>query len=80
MHIAACTPTPFRLDHERFFVRVVPLYGKWKFPKIGGTVLGIPAVRTIVYWGLYCGPPIWESYYVPHQLNVGEYPRFPHHS
>ena len=25
----------------------------WKFPKIRGTFLGVPIIRTIVYWGLY---------------------------
>ena len=27
------------------------------FPKIRGTSLGAPIIRTIVYWGLYWGPP-----------------------
>ena len=30
----------------------------WGFPKIRGTILGVPKIRTIVYWGLYWGPPI----------------------
>ena len=25
------------------------------FPKIGGTILGVPIIRTIIYWGPYCG-------------------------
>ena len=29
----------------------------WGFPKIRGTILGVPILRTIVYWGLYWGPP-----------------------
>ena len=29
---------------------------KWGFPKIRGTILGVPIIRTIVYWGLYWGP------------------------
>ena len=28
----------------------------WDFPKIRGTILGVPIIRTIVYWGLYWGP------------------------
>ena len=27
----------------------------WGFPKIRGTFLGVPIIRTIVYWGLYWG-------------------------
>ena len=30
----------------------------WGFPKIRGTILGVPIIRTIVYWGLYWGPLI----------------------
>ena len=26
----------------------------WGFPKIRGTFLGVPIIRTIVFWGLYC--------------------------
>ena len=25
----------------------------WGFPTIRGTILGVPIIRTIVYWGLY---------------------------
>ena len=31
------------------------------FPNITGTILGVPRIRTIVYWRLYWGPLIWES-------------------
>ena len=31
----------------------------WEFPKLRGTILGVPIIRTIVFWGLYWGPPIW---------------------
>ena len=31
--------------------------GIWGFPKIRGTILGVPIIRTIVYWGLSWGPP-----------------------
>ena len=30
----------------------------WRFPKIWGTILGVPILRIIVYWGLYWGPLI----------------------
>ena len=32
------------------------------FPKIRGTVLGVPIIRTIVFWGLYWGPFILGNY------------------
>ena len=30
----------------------------WGFPKIRGTLLGVPIIRIIVFWGLYWGPLI----------------------
>ena len=30
----------------------------WGFPKIRGTFLGVPIIRTIVFGSLYWGPPI----------------------
>ena len=35
---------------------------KWVFPKIRGTILGVPVIRTIVFWALYWGPPILGKY------------------
>ena len=32
------------------------------FPKIRGTFLGVPRIGTIVFWGLYWGPPILGNY------------------
>ena len=29
----------------------------WGLPKIRGSFLGVPIIRTIVFWGLYWGPP-----------------------
>ena len=29
-----------------------------RVPKIRGPILGIPIIRTRIYWGLYWGPPI----------------------
>ena len=34
------------------------------FPKIMGTFLGVPIIRTIVFWGLYWGPPILGNYHI----------------
>ena len=36
----------------------------WGFTKIRGTILGVPIVRTIVYWGLYWGPLIFGNYHI----------------
>ena len=36
----------------------------WGFPKIRGTLLGIPIIRTIVFWGLYWGPDILGNYHM----------------
>ena len=37
--------------------------------KVGvlGTFLGVPIIRTIVFWGLYWGPPILGNYQVKRQ-------------
>ena len=34
------------------------------FPKIRGTILGFPIIRTRIYWGLYWGPPILGNYHM----------------
>ena len=36
----------------------------WEFPKIRGTLLGVPIIRIIVYWGLYWGPLILGNYHI----------------
>ena len=44
----------------------------WRFPKIRGTFLGVPIIRTVVYWGLYWGTLILGNYhmfYMSHRLN-----------
>ena len=33
-------------------------------PKIRDTFLGFPIYRTIVFWGLYWGPPIFGNYHL----------------
>ena len=35
-----------------------------EFPKIRGTLLGVPIIRTIIYWGLYWGPFILGNYHL----------------
>ena len=34
------------------------------FPKIRGTILRVPIIRTIIYWGLYWGRPILGNYHL----------------
>ena len=36
----------------------------WGFPKIKGTLLGVPVLRIIVFWGLYWGPLILRNYHI----------------
>ena len=34
------------------------------FPKLGVPLLGVPIVRTIIFWGLYWGPLILGNYHL----------------
>ena len=45
------------------------LYGG--FPKLGVPFWGVPIVRTIVFWGLYWGPPILGNCHVHHFRGLG---------
>ena len=36
----------------------------WGFPKIRATCLGVPIIRTIVFWGLYWGLLILGNYHI----------------
>ena len=38
------------------------LYPKWGFPKIRGTFLGVPIIRTVVFWVLYWAPLVLGNY------------------
>ena len=42
--------------------------------KIRGTFLGVPIIRTItiIFWGLYWGPPILENYHMSIHMYTGE--------
>ena len=40
----------------------------WGFPKNRSTILGLPIIRTIVFWGLYWGPLFWGNYHVPQRI------------
>ena len=35
-----------------------------EFPRIRGTLLEVPIIRTKVFWGLYWGAPILGNYHV----------------
>ena len=39
-------------------------------PKIRGTILGVPIIRTLVFWGLHWGPPILGNYHIPPKMGV----------
>ena len=43
---------------------------KWGFPKMRGTFLGVPTIRTRVFWGLYWGSPILRNYQI-HRISSG---------
>ena len=47
-------------------VTVAPI---WGFPKIRPTILGVPIIRTVVFWGLYWGPPILGNYHIHNNPN-----------
>ena len=49
-------PPPPKMLHRPYYI--------WEFLKIMGTLLGIPIIRTIVYWGLYWVPLILGNYHI----------------
>ena len=51
-------------------MRGIGYTGIWEFPKIGGTILGVPIIRTLVFWGLYWGSPILGKYHIGGGLRV----------
>ena len=36
----------------------------WGLSQIRGTFLGVPIVRSIIFWGLHWGPPVLGKYYM----------------
>ena len=34
--------------------------------QIRATILGVPKIRIIVFWGLYWGPPLLGNYHIPY--------------
>ena len=52
-------------DEARQLVNIrVTLVLSGSFPKMRGTILGVPIIRTIVFWGLYWGPLILGDYHL----------------
>ena len=39
----------------------------WGFPELGVPFLGVPRIRTIVFRGLYLGPPILGNYHLEYR-------------
>ena len=37
---------------------------RWEFPKIRGTILGVPIIRTVAFGSLYWGSPILENNHI----------------
>ena len=46
----------------------------WWLPKIMGTFLGVPIIRTIVFWGLYWGAPVLGNYHMNMRSMRGLWP------
>ena len=49
---------------QRDASRICEQMCKWGFPKIRGTILGVPIIRIIIFWGLYWGPPNSGNYQI----------------
>ena len=50
--------TGFVASWLQLAARIFLLGLKRGFPKIRGTLVGVPIIRSILFWGLYWGPPI----------------------
>ena len=46
------------------------LKSMWRFPKNYEYLLEVPAIRTIVCWGLYWDPPMLGNYHVGRPLSI----------
>ena len=42
----------------------------WGFPQIRGTILEVPVISTIVYWGLYWGTLILGNYHIKQEVEI----------
>ena len=60
----ACYPPRYvapRCKHIRKYTCAI-----WGFPKLGVPFWGVPIIRLIVFWSLYCGPPMFRDYHNIH--------------
>ena len=55
------------MKRKLFFLGI---YRDWGFPKIRGTLLGVPIKRTMVFGGLHWGPPIWGDFLFKAELRL----------
>ena len=53
-----------KMENEMETGFIYGIMGIWGFPKLGGCHIGVPIIRTIVYWGLFWGPPILGNYHI----------------
>ena len=74
LFVGAERMTAGRLFLSCFSVRM----SKWGFPKIRGTLLGVPIIRIIVFGGLYWGPLILGNYQVAQHGGTVEYTDWGH--
>ena len=67
-----------QIHDRRYTKRSLPRQGPktkvgteiWGFPKIRGTLLGIPTKRTLVHWGLYWGSLVLGNFHVEARCRV----------
>ena len=52
------------LRAKRYGIRPTLRTKIWEIPKFRGTILRVPIIRTIVFGGLYWGPPILGNYHI----------------
>ena len=45
-----------------------------------GTFLGVPIIRTIVFWGLYWGPPNLGNYQIIFPILISRLIEVPYHT
>ena len=56
---------------ETLILGMSQIYGG--FPKLGGTILGVPSIRIIVFEGVYWGPLILGNYHISSPMGWGEF-------
>ena len=66
LDVTTAPSSKLRFSRSWSRLRILKLYLAliWGFPKIRGTILGVPIIRTIVFLGLYWGSPILRNYHL----------------